>query len=134
MCLYSRQRRLKLSRKEIVCYKIFKVIDGDKVFTPYRYMFITGEQFYNKTPIKANEKIKCGSLGLYYLYDIGLIHAYLDLDTAKFRISSPTISLDRNCEFIICKCHIPKYTRHVYGLDREIAAKKIIIDEIIENE
>lgn len=132
MCLYSRQRRLKLSRKEIVCYKILKIIDGDKVFTPYRYMFITGEQFYYKTPIKANEKIKRSSIGSYYLYDIGLIHAYLDLDTAKSRILSPTIYFNRsNCEFIICKCHIPKYTRHVYG-NREIAAKKIIIDEIIK--
>ena len=126
MCLYSRQRRLKLSRKEIVCYKILKTIDGD-TFTPFKHMFITTGQFYNKIPIRAREKVKKCSIGSYYLYDIGLIHSYLDLEKAKSRIpSSPARG------FFICKCHIPKYTRHVYGNDGEIAAKKIIIDKIIK--
>ncbi len=125
MCLYSRQRRPKLSRKEIVCYKILKTKD-DGTFTPFRRMFITDGQLYNKIPVRASEKIKKSFIGSYYLYDVGLIHSYLDLEEAKSRIrSSPA------CGFFIYKCHIPKYTRHVYGIGKEIAAKKIIIDEKI---
>lgn len=128
MCLYSRQKRLKISRKEIVCYKILKTIDGH-TFTPFRHKFITDGQLYNKIPVRAGEKVKKNSIGTYYLYDIGLIHSYLDLEKAKSRIPSSSAR-----EFFICKCHIPKYTRHVYGTEKEIAAKKIIIDEIIKSE
>ena len=125
MCLYSKQKRLKIAKKDIVCYKAFEATNDNSIVTPVLKIKPSIEELEGKKPFKAvgrTGKYKLFSgffLDDMYEYGRGLIHTYID---KKHIPTNPT--------FVIYKCRIPKFTRYVTG-GGEIAAKKIIIDEIV---
>lgn len=132
MCLFSYQKRVKLAKEDITCYKVL-VSNIYGIFTPVQWASINNDVLSGKKTFNASGIIK-RERGLkgQRIYSGGLIHSYLYEPTAYIGDNEYAYGLN----YIICKCHVPKGTRYVKGgYDRsnpsEIAAKKIVFDEII---
>lgn len=128
MCLSTRQKHVKFAKEEIPCYKVFKVDNAGIPFTPFIHRYITIEELTGKKPLRAIGAIEKSKSfdGAVFDYGRGLIHAYKEMPDDPVR--NLFYGLSEN--IIVCKCHIPKRTRYTEN-NEEIAAKRIVIDEII---
>lgn len=128
MCLYTLQKRLKLSKNKIVCYKVFEISCSKKIRTPYLDAKVSRKQIEGKRAFRAKGRIVSYTSPFHddlYTYGKGLIHSYVTM-------GSDVLHRYQTTPYVICKCHVPKHTRYVIGnRGNEIAARKIIIDEVI---
>lgn len=140
MCLYTKQICPLRARKDIVCYKRLSVVpkiinstfDRDlgitkyakqngkrpKYYTPYRGYLIDDIPTKLKTSDKTDlRKIKCSEV-CGHVIGGGMFHAY----TKRIPWASNSV---------VVKCIIPKGTLYFKGIDNDICAKTLILQEII---
>lgn len=112
MCLTSKWRFPRIANRNIVCYKVLRQSSFGRWITPFRFTFVTLDDF-----LVADE---CKTLSILNPYDkgAGYIHAYFDEKYIRF-----------------CHPHeqafvaiIPKGTKyHISKCGKEICAEKMFI-------
>lgn len=131
MCLYTKDPKVKIAKRRIVCYKILSNAHGPKNYagmsdiefmTPYQHTLIDDDIISGKKDFEAK-----GSVDITKNFDEafchlrgGCIHTYQNRKDAKYMCDS---------EQSVFKCIIPKGTEYYEGEslcgDKNYASKKI---------
>lgn len=123
MCLYTRQKRAKIAKKDIPCYKLFKIKNTHilSIYQEYRY-YINRLEFIPKFGIFQRNGDKIINDGL---------HAFLSIDTTKrYRVAGGPGRGARVLypyEWIIYNAIIPKGSKYYIGVDGDIVSNQIMI-------
>ncbi len=129
MCLYTKQICPLRARKDIVCYKRFKLLYGLSLFnlmiTPVRSMMVRIPKDEPTVMIAYPNSIE----------KLRTIDTTRDRDNVRFRIYGGMIHAFTNLEICnkgslpiaIFKCIIPKGTLYYKGTNDDICAKKMLV-------
>lgn len=171
MCLFSQNIIPLVSDKPVTCYKVLEEvycgidpINNDKlILTPFMAQCVTRDEFDGKVPMKPDfepEKethqvftgyVRPQSIAPYAMIESGVIHAYLDKNTAvadmkEYFSKLSTLEIIKHCgtryhlvRFILCECEIPAGTKYYKGGDQPLriedeetcAAAQIVIKHVI---
>lgn len=102
MCLVSNTLKPKKAKKDIVCYKYLKVVEGDGIHSPFNTQFKwkIGDEY-----VAENEKYRRGR----YEISQGYFHTYAKYTDCYY-------CANRHTDAIICMCVIPKGTYYYEGM------------------
>lgn len=103
MCMYLKKgdESAKIANRDIVCYKMLKVIDDGRMITPYQKMPCEiGAEYTSK--LRKNVGKKSVTFGL---------HTY----TSKAAAFMQYRALTCFGQFVVCKCIIPKGSSYFVG-------------------
>ena len=121
MCLTTNWSFPRLSLKPILCYKIVRVVEHNKLMSIYKKDYKYNTNKLNKCslfPIRG--KIVHNNLLYRQVIEGGYFH-FMD---GRFSIMCLCNSIDNDKSIVIKKCIIPRFTLYYKGIYDDIAAKR----------
>lgn len=135
MCLTTKQKKAKISRRKTVCYKIVEIVQNGAEIeyrSPYTN-FLIGKGSIKGTSLSCRFQRTAKWVIREDLASIGggMIHAYTSIGKAIEHVGFLD-NISPRSRYVIFKCEIPTFTRHYVSRDgMEIAAKKIKFIKIV---
>ena len=112
MCLETTQKRAKIAKEDIHCYKVMRVVN-----THIRSIYQYHRYYINK--LETIDKFGIVKYSTFVFIDEGL-HAYISLETALCRTIWNT--------GILYNCTIPKGSKYYLGNDDDIVSNQMMIN------